>query len=186
MISGEALGFALRSLTLVIPIFVAGLIFILILKRDHLKQLNVPVDFGISLNNKRLFGVNKTWRGVLVYVVISIVVCYSLAWFTNYYPEVIHPIYRLNPFVIGLVFSVSYVGGELMNSFVKRQLDIAPGESGYLAQGIVDNVDGMIVTALVLVFLFEISVLSIMIAIVVGLVLHLGTDVMMRRIGLKE
>ena len=70
-----------------------------------------PVDLGLRLpDGRRLFGPSKTWRGV----VAALLVCTALA-----------PLLGLSPW-IGLAAGALAMAGDLLSSFVKRRLGLAP------------------------------------------------------------
>lgn len=180
------LQFVTQSLTLVLPIFVSGIVFIAVLKTNALPALNVPVDCKKKISGKRIFGENKTWRGVAVYALLSVIVCMLLGQLYGISGGYIHPVFSQPALYVGLVFSLSYVAGELANSFVKRQLGIAAGKtSDALSQKVMDNIDGMLMAALALIVLLDISFVSIMVALVVGFFLHEATDHVMKKLQLK-
>lgn len=177
----------LRSLSLILPIFVAGVMLIVVLKKDYFKALDVPIDHRVKLGTKRLLGDNKTWRGVIMYVVVSIIICYILQATAQQWPLAIHPIFASSPLLVGCAFSLSYVFGELTNSFIKRRLNIGSGgDSGTLIQKVGDNVDGMAAVSFVLVVFFYVSLTNILIAVTVGIILHRITDNVMRYFHLKK
>lgn len=181
------LSFIAQSTSLVLPILIAGASLILVLKKNYFPRLNMPVDSGAKIASKRLFGNNKTWRGVIVYVVVSIACCSLLAGLANLYPAVIHPIFLKSPLFVGVAFSLGYICGELLNSFVKRQRGIAPGtQSGNPLQSIIDNIDGIVIVSIILWAGFNVSLAAIAVAAGTGAVLHLLTDVCMKKIGLKQ
>lgn len=177
--------FIAQSASLVLPILSGGLVLMWILRNNHLSGLGVPIDSYQTFGGKRLFGDNKTWRGVIVYLVISILVCLILA-FIQTHTSAVHPVFSFNPFLLGLVFSISYMLGEFLNSFVKRRLGIAAGEqSGKKIQRAIDNVDGMITLSLVLVVVLSVALESVVIAVGIGVILHTLTDNILRQQGLK-
>jgi len=184
---GEPIFFLVaQSLSLVLPIFFAGIFLILSIKKGYLAYLNLPVDLYFAPNRKRLFGDNKTWRGVLIYVCGSIIVCLVLSALYPSYPWLIHQLYSFNPLRIGLAFSLSYISGELINSFIKRRLNIPPGvQSGGRLQKIIDHVDGILFVSIMLIFFLNIALIYVAVAVVIGVFLHLLTDVVMKNIGLK-
>lgn len=175
-----------QSLTLVLPIFISGIVFIIVLKDDRVHFFDTPVDFGQKIFGKRIFGDNKTWCGVVVYVLFSLAVCVLLHELYSSLGNYVHPVFSQPALYVGLVFSISYVCGELLNSFIKRRFDIAPGKStGRPVQQVIDNVDGMLMTALALITLLSVSLGSIAVALVAGFLLHEITDVVMRQLHLK-
>lgn len=166
-----------QSLSLVLPIFIAGITLIWVLKKNYLAFLDKPIS-------RRFFGANKTWRGVFVYVVMAVGVCFALFMFNL---SIVHPIFLLQPVFVGSIFALSYIAGELLNSLVKRRIGIAAGQqSGGPMQKIIDNIDGMVILACVLIFVFGVSIAHILVALAIGMTLHLLTDGIMKRLGLKK
>ena len=60
-----------QAFSLLLPILLSGLFFIACMKKHWLMALNTPMDFGLELGGKRLFGPNKNWRGAVLYLVIE-------------------------------------------------------------------------------------------------------------------
>lgn len=179
------LGFFGQSLTLVLPLFLSGLVLIAWMRTGYVSALDAPIDHGGTFRDKRLFGDNKKWRGAVAYIIVSLVISSILSWLYTYAPTYIHPLYRNSPLLVGLTFSVSYIAGELANSFVKRQFGIAPGTHGGTLQHIVDTIDGMIVVAIVLAAVFHVGFWSIATGLMIGICLHLVTDQYLKQHGLK-
>lgn len=108
-----------------LPAFVANMTPVL-LKR--LPILNYPIDFGATLYGSRLFGNNKTWRG-LIFGTLAGTLVFALqqqatvpfALFT----------YSTQPLHLGFLLSVGALIGDLIKSFFKRQLGIKPGNPWY-------------------------------------------------------
>lgn len=120
-----------QALWLALPVVSGGIVHVMVIKVGWFDRLaRVPLDFGMHLRGKRLFGDNKTLRGALVMtlatgamavvarqLVLSLSPQGGLPWFQT-----------ASPFVWGMILGLGYVAGELPNSFVKRQLDVPPGE----------------------------------------------------------
>jgi CDP-archaeol synthase len=112
------------------PLFI-GLIFHgLCIKFGWLRALAVPIDSGVLFRNRPLFGANKTYRGVLA-VALGSAAGYSVQ---SLAPELQAPVFRALPLFsivsLGFAFGTAAMLSELLNSFLKRQLDIAPGAAG--------------------------------------------------------
>lgn len=140
-----------QLLWLGLPLIVAGLLHLAVLKRDWLSGLRrAPLDFGVSWRGQRLFGANKTWRGALVMVVGTAVACLLLEWSNARWLHVSNPVPlgATHPLLWGGLLGAGYILGELPNSFLKRQLGIAPGAAGQGALGalfwVVDQLDSLI------------------------------------------
>jgi hypothetical protein len=127
------------------PLFV-GLIFHgLCIKFGWLRALAVPIDRRVLFRNRPLFGANKTYRGVLA-VALGSAAGYSLQ---SLAPKLQPPVLRALPLFalvsIGFTLGAAAMFSELLNSFLKRQLEIAPGAAaggvGRLFFYVFDQVD---------------------------------------------
>jgi hypothetical protein len=140
----------LQLLWLALPLAVSGLVHLAVMRRDWLPALRLcPMDFGLTLRGRRLFGDHKTWRGALVTVGMVTATSWLLAgldtrWFGL--PPLV-PYADQHPVAWGLLLGGGYILGELPNSFVKRQLDVAPGGSAGGLEGrvlwVVDQLDSL-------------------------------------------
>jgi hypothetical protein len=112
------------------PLFV-GLIFHgFCIKFGWLRSVAVPIDRGALLRGRRLFGANKTYRGLLA-VAVGAAAGYTLQ---SAAPDLQPPALRALP-TLGIASLGFALGGaamlsELLNSLLKRQLGIAPGAPG--------------------------------------------------------
>jgi CDP-diacylglycerol--serine O-phosphatidyltransferase len=84
----------------------------LVVKNNYIKQLNYPIS-------KKLFGVNKTWRGFVVVPFNNALALFSL--------NMLLQLYLNNALVLGFILGLAYILFELPNSFIKRRLGIPPG-----------------------------------------------------------
>ena len=82
------------------------------------KFLAYPVDFGLKFRDKRIFGDNKTWKGLFWGLVFSVFLVYVLV--DTFSWDV--------PYILGFFIAVGVLGGDLIKSFIKRQLGYKPGE----------------------------------------------------------
>jgi hypothetical protein len=121
----------LEVLYLLSPLLLTAAIAAVVQRFDLLATLNKPMDAGRAFRGKPLFGKGKTWRGLVVAVggcVLGVLVQKHLigraaaaVWLISYE--------RANPFALGVVMGAAAVLGELPNSFTKRRLGIAAGET---------------------------------------------------------
>jgi hypothetical protein len=150
--------FVLQLMWLAIPVIVAGLVHLAVLKLDLLPALRaLPIDGGARFRGKRVFGDNKTWRGALVTIASTTASAWAVAKLNAccwQLPSLV-PFAETHPVAWGLLLGTGYIVGELPNSFLKRQIGIAPGGSGSGATGqlfwVVDQLDslaGMLLFAL--------------------------------------
>ncbi|MGH7856514.1 MAG: CDP-archaeol synthase [Candidatus Binatia bacterium] len=98
-----------------------------VLRFDLLPQLRRPIDAGLTFRRRRIFGENKTWRGAFAMsggvVAATIVLSFVPLWW-NHLPAEVR---ASGPLVLGILLGLGSALAELPNSFLKRQLDIAPG-----------------------------------------------------------
>jgi CDP-diglyceride synthetase len=136
---------------LALPIIAAGLVHLAVMKLDLLPALRrQPIDGGLRLRGRRLFGDNKTWRGAVVTIVTTTVAAWALAQLADccWALPTLVPFASEHPLAWGALLGTGYIVGELPNSFAKRQLGIAPGASGRGPAGVafwvVDQLDSLV------------------------------------------
>ncbi len=179
--------FFLNQFSLVLPIFIPGIIFIVFLKNNWLKTLRIPIDGGKKFLNQPIFGNNKTWLGIFVYVLGSLILCFVLNLFSQ--NILINKIFQKNFINLSLVYSLGYVTGELINSFIKRRLKINIGEisrKNHLLQRFFDLTDGTIVVVTLLVVINWLSICESVFVFIIAFVIHLSTDLLMKKLQMKK
>jgi CDP-2,3-bis-(O-geranylgeranyl)-sn-glycerol synthase len=110
-----------------LPVLGAPLAHAPVLRGDLLPGLKVPVDGGRTWRGRRLFGDNKTWRGALFMTAgpaVAAVALHRVRWYRRRLPP---EIAVAPPSVVGALLGLGVFAGELPNSLLKRQLDIAQG-----------------------------------------------------------
>jgi CDP-2,3-bis-(O-geranylgeranyl)-sn-glycerol synthase len=166
----------LRALWLVAPVVLAGAVHSIVIHRDLLPRLARPLDGGRMFRGRRLFGANKTWRGVIVMSATSAVAAAAL---TPRFVDV--PVRVAGPAgfaLLGLTLGLAYSLAELPNSFVKRRLGIAPGAQTAgrrTTQFVLDQLDSVVgVVAVLAIFVRDPAVL--VATVPLGLALHVVAD----------
>ena len=154
------------------------------MRKGWLSFLNRPIDAGKTLGGVPVFGPNKNWRGPVVYVFLGTLVTVILGAVASDWSWVA-PVFANNSLTLGLLLTVSYAGAELVNSFVKRRLGIAPGEAGGLVAKFFDNTDGALASGLVY-FAFGASIQLLLVSFALSVLVHSSTDVLMRKLRLKQ
>jgi CDP-2,3-bis-(O-geranylgeranyl)-sn-glycerol synthase len=120
-----------QALYLWSPLLVSVGLSAIVHKCDLFRSWKVPIDGGRTFRGKRIFGDGKTWRGVAIAVFGSIA---TVAFQKHVLLEAASAVSvvdyaRVGPFVFGGTMAVAAMAGELPNSFVKRRLGIASGET---------------------------------------------------------
>jgi hypothetical protein len=152
----------------------------------------LPLDGGLTLRGRRLFGDNKTVRGLVVMVPAgAIALPLSAAIFDRTLPSPagIWPLTLPGYAALGAWCALGFMLGELPNSFLKRQLDIAPGAAGagralpwHFAADRLDSGIGLLLAASLVIHV-PWSTWAIVLAI--GPIFHWSFSFLMFRLGLK-
>jgi len=184
-----------QTLWLAGPVIGAGVVHIVVIRRDWLRSLgHVPLDGGCTLRGRRVLGDNKTMRGVATMLAATIAFVLAEAALARHADWArrlsLVDFDRVSPVLWGTLLGGGYVLGELPNSFVKRRLDIAPGAAarGGLATvfWMFDQVDSLIgvLAVMPLVWAPPIAVVALLVGVTVCV--HPALALLMVALGLKE
>ena len=151
----------------------------------------VPLDGGARFRGRRIFGANKTLRGVVVMApAVSLAFVLLAALIPAEAMQRLWPLTLPSYALFGLWAGLGFMAGELPNSFLKRQLDIPPGAApaGRGATAIhflLDRLDsgvGMLVAASMIV---AVPWLTWAYLLTFGPFIHWAFSVLMFRLGVK-
>jgi CDP-2,3-bis-(O-geranylgeranyl)-sn-glycerol synthase len=169
---------AAQVLYLFAPLLVSAALAGVVMRRRWLARLDRPLDHGATLGGRRCLGDGKTWRGLLLSV--------TGACFTVVIQRAVAPVLpgiwqvvdyaSVNPLALGGALGVGAVLGELPNSFVKRRLGIARGETTSGPLGVLfyvwDQIDTVTGAWPLLGLWLRPSALLVTMSVVVALVVH--------------
>ena len=171
-----------QSIFIIASFLVSGIFQVLWYNSSLSQQFLHPLDFGVHWRGKRLFGKNKTLRGLLVIIPATGISFGAFANLVFILPETWNPtpweFSTLEYIGIGCCAGAGFMLGELPNSFIKRQLDIAPGELPTHSLGLkilislTDRIDSILGALLVLEFLLPISWITWILVFLIGPGLH--------------
>src|SRR4030095_7242466 len=150
---------------LISPLLLGLTLHGLCIKFHWLSSLAWPIDNHLSFRGKRLLGDSKTYRGIAA-VAIGTAVGFGIQAILHRAvgPRNVELLDYGMPtaLFIGLVVGLAAMLSELPNSFVKRQLDIAPGTSTVGIAGVIsyflDQVDMLVGVWLILGFIVPVTV----------------------------
>ena len=107
-----------------------------------------PVNAGKTFRGQRIFGDHKTIRGFLAGIFVSSLV-YGVQQLAFRESQLIREMslldYGNHSLWLGAILGTGALGGDLLKSFFKRQVAIAPGKSWFPF----DQIDWMIGTLLI-------------------------------------
>jgi hypothetical protein len=121
------------ALFIVVAMSMAGVAHVLWLKSAASKYFGQPLDGGLTFRGRRLFGSNKMLRGLMVMPFAAALTFFAIGAGRDHFPgwlaagmwDLTAGEYALLGLACGLAFMIF----ELPNSFLKRQLDVPPGEA---------------------------------------------------------
>jgi len=172
------------------PVILAAIFHMLVVKKNWFSKLRYPLDHFNTFRGKRIFGNNKTYRGVLIMVVASIVFSYLYYNCMNTCDSLLQ--YNLldintHSFVFyGFIFGIGYIVGELPNSFYKRQHNVASGKADTVLMHIIDQVDSVFTVMFFLVVFSSFSWFHFVIGLFFYGFIHLGINYLLFLFGLRK
>jgi hypothetical protein len=174
-----------RFAWLAAPVVVAAIVHVIVLKFHWLESLRIPLDGRATWRGRRVFGDNKTIRGAVVMIGVSMIV--AVLQGTLRMPALEYFDYgATNLLLLGFLLGLGFVVGELPNSFIKRQLGVAPGAHGGRWHAVADQLDSVI-GGLVVVSIIWVAPLRVwLIAMILGTGLHIAVNSLFVLLGVKR
>ena len=162
--------FLLKCFYLMLPAYFANMAPVMV-KRINL--FTYPVDFDKKINNKPIFGKNKTFRGLVFGVIFAIIIAYLQ--FSLYNVEFFKNISFFNYqnwLLFGFLMGLGALAGDLIKSFFKRRLGFKPGAK-FVPFDQTDFVVGALVFIMPIFGLtFEIFVVSLLLSFVLHIIVN--------------
>ena len=173
------------------PPILSGILNMIWCKTKILNKLNYPMDFNKNfIDNKRIFGNNKTWKGFIGYIIFNIIA--SLIWGIicnncnlnemNYF-YINHSNTILYNLEIGLLLGLGYSLFELPNSFLKRRLDIKEGKTTNGLKKvlfiILDQADSVFGCCLVVWLFYDLGIIKYILYVLLGTITHLVMNMLL-------
>lgn len=152
----------------------------------------LPLDGGLRLRGRRLFGANKTTRGFIVMVPAAGAAFAVLAAATGEPARA--GLWHLTPggyALLGAWAGFGFMAGELPNSLVKRQLNIAPGDAPRgrvrtAVQFIIDRLDSGIGMLAAVSLAVHAPAMVWLYVLLFGPAIHWSFSLVLFRLGVKE
>ncbi len=192
---GERINFAAldlwAALWFALPVIGAGAVHIAVIRSGALANLaRFPLDSGISFGGRRLFGANKTLRGLVVMPLAGGALATLLDLIPNARTWCVSIVQAERPFLWGAALGAGYLLGELPNSFLKRRLDIAPGDAAHgntrAIFWILDQIDSLLGVLAVALLFGSLPIAIVEWLLVITLVIHPFAAWVMKTMGLKR
>ena len=179
---------------LLVAMSASGAVHVFWLRSNLSRRFAWPVDGGRKFRGRRLFGDNKRVCGFLVLPPVTALIFMLLAASRDLMPNALvsglWPLTAWQFAGLGLTCGLIFMMAELPNSFLKRQLGIAPGQPP--AQSwlrpvsiLLDRYDSVVGVLAVLSLLVPIPLATWIWVLVLGPVLHALFSIIMHGLGLK-
>jgi CDP-2,3-bis-(O-geranylgeranyl)-sn-glycerol synthase len=119
----------LQVLWLFVPAYLANMSPVLV--QGRWPRLAAPIDAGLRFRGRRVLGDHKTWRGLLVGIVVGIAAyeIQRLLYATGVATGLALLDYADDPVLPGFLMGLGTGVGDAVKSFFKRQIGIPPGAS---------------------------------------------------------
>lgn len=127
-----------------------------------------PLDFGLSINKKRILGTNKTIEGLLIGILASTLTTLIQH---NLTPTPYDILTYDKWLILGISIGLGALLGDALKSFFKRQFNIAPGKPWPPF----DQIDYGIGTTTALLFFINLSPYNILTIIILCGAMHMTT-----------
>lgn len=177
----------LFALWFFLPAGLANMAPIPISKIPALRRFDMPMDLGKTFRGKRIFGAHKTWRGLTVGIIAATLTLWlqqylvrEFSLFDSFASQVDYA--SLPTLIMGPLFAIGALGGDAIESFFKRQFNIAPGHGWFPF----DQTDYIIGGAIATMPFVALSLWQYVWLVLVWLVIHVVSTVIGYFIGLKE
>lgn len=173
----------ITALFLAIPLLVSGSFHMWVVSRNQFAFLAKPIHL-------KAFGANKTWRGIVVMMLATI----PGVWLAQALEPALSSALTVSMLnsdavLLGLLLGLGYVIPELPNSFIKRRLNIKPGEPAQRFTfffSLLDQADSAIGCAIVYWLLLNPSLDVMVWMVVIGPLVHLVANISLYACGLRK
>jgi len=156
------------------------------------KRFGQPIDGGRLFRGQRIFGDNKTWRGFVVMVPATGFAFLLLGLLSHREsPASLWPIALWQYALLGCWAGFGFMIAELPNSFLKRQLNVEPGQTPKQswAKGLcflLDQIDSVVGALLAVALFVPVPIATWILLLVSGTVVHWLFNVVLFLTGAKK
>jgi hypothetical protein len=178
---------------LIVALMIAGIAQTVWFATEWSRTMTFPIDGGVTLRGRRLFGENKTLRGFVVMVPATAAAFVVVVLVAASGSPAAAGLWNLSPLgyaALGAWAGFGFMVGELPNSLVKRQLGIEPGRAArgvaFLWQFLGDRLDSGIGMLIAVSLAVPTPWRVWAFVLVLGPAIHWAFSVLMFRLGIKQ
>lgn len=177
----------LFALWFLLPAAAANAIPVFVAKIPVLDKLDAPIDAGKTWHGHAILGPHKTWRGIIAGIIIATFVLWiqqiavaNYDWASYMADGVDYA--ALPTLILGPLFAIGALGGDAIESFFKRRLNIKSGGSWVPF----DQLDYIIGSVLVTLFFVILTPMQYVWIFIVWFIMHLLGSYIGYLIGVKD
>ncbi|MEK7595562.1 MAG: CDP-archaeol synthase [Patescibacteria group bacterium] len=155
----------------------------IVIKKNLLATLAIPLDLGSYLKGKRLLGKSKTFRGFVVIAFISTSLTFLLTM-------LVHEKDFVSVTLRSFIISTGYMFGELPTSFLKRRFNINPSQQAGGIKGFffysLEQIDSVTVAVALSGLMNNLSIYQMTMLLILGTATHIVIDLSLYFKGYKK
>ncbi len=180
------------------PLLLGGIFNMVFTKTKLYKKYKYPIDCGRNwIDNKRIFGDNKTIIGFISMVVFCTLfqiiwgfICAKTGLSTQNAFYIIYSNTFVYNLLIGFLIGILYMLFELPNSFIKRRLNIVPGltKKGLIGTlfFFIDQIDSLAGVFLLLILFSDVSFFTYLAYLFVGAFTHISVNLILFSLKIRR
>lgn len=174
----------LGALYFFLPAYVANMMPAIIARARLFKFLDSPIDLGLKLGKKDIFGRNKTFRGFIVGIIAALLIGLLQYVFVNEMSYFATIDYTSLPLVLGVSFLLGFgaLVGDCVESFIKRRIGKRPSEPWPVA----DQVDYVLGALLFVLALVQPSLVVVLTIIIFSPIATISVNIFAYLFGIKN
>lgn len=182
-----------------LPVILGGVCNMIFIKLPVADRLKAAMDYGrFWVDGKRVLGDNKTWKGFLGMIFITALWMAVFGQLNSHFDwaralsilDSSRFDFPLAYWIYGGLWGFGYVLFELPNSFIKRRINIGPGENHPGPIGLfflfMDQADSVIGCMILMLFFYTPTLQEAAIIFVLGTVIHYVINILLYLVGLKN
>lgn len=129
------------------------------------------VNFLAKPVSEKLFGSHKTWSGFFVGTILAMAISFlqNILYSIDFFQKISLLNYSKNYLLIGFLLGFGALFGDAIKSFFKRRINIAPGGKWIPF----DQIDYTLGALLLSLFIWQPSLIFVLIAIIFNLLMHI-------------
>ncbi|MBU0649154.1 CDP-2,3-bis-(O-geranylgeranyl)-sn-glycerol synthase [Patescibacteria group bacterium] len=168
--------FILKAFYFALPAYLANMSPVIFDKLGLFKFLKIPIDFGKKLHNKPILGKGKTWRGLILGILVAMAAAEIQKYLFGYaqFEQIsVVNFASVNYALFGFLAGAGALLGDMVKSFIKRRVGIASGRPW----PVFDQLDFICGFMLFTYFIAKPDIPTIIAVFVITLILHPLTNI---------